>query len=199
MNRVATRIMDRVRGKITDKIILVGFLGSGKEEISKQLSKKLNYSYIDVNDSIRMYFGEKISDFYKKEKVEDLRLAKENIARLLEAGSRCVIVSSEDVVLNEEIIDIMKKNKCFVVYVKASRKRIIENLIDAEDLCGVEEDLCGVEEDFQKSINTKLETLEKKYEEHSDYIVDVEEEDIDAIIKKIIKEKERVEDKIRRK
>ncbi len=192
MNRVTTRIMDRVRGKIKDKIILVGFLGSGKEEISKQLSKKLNYSYIDVNDSIRMYFGEKISDFYKKEKVEDLRSAKEDIARLLEGGSRCVIVSSEDVVLNEEIVDIMKKNKCFVVYVKASRKRIIENLINAEDLC-------GIEEDFQKSINIKLEVLEKKYEEHSDYIVDVEVEDIDDIIKKIIKEKERVEDKIRRK
>lgn len=45
-------------------IYLIGFMGSGKSTVGKQLAKKLNYGFIDFDELIEEQSGKKISEIF---------------------------------------------------------------------------------------------------------------------------------------
>ena len=64
------------------KIVLIGYMGSGKSAISQKLSDKLDYKVIDLDDYIEEMEGNKISDifatkgpiYFRKKESEYLKL-----------------------------------------------------------------------------------------------------------------------------
>ncbi|KHE73135.1 shikimate kinase [Halobacillus sp. BBL2006] len=105
-------------------IFLIGFMGSGKSTVAKQLSEKLGQPYIEMDESIEKQEGMSIAEmfshygesYFRKKEMEFL----ENI-------SKDVIVSTGGgVILSEENRRVLSKG--IVVYLKASWKTIVNRL-----------------------------------------------------------------------
>jgi shikimate kinase len=54
-------------------IYLIGFMGSGKSTIGKQLAKKLNHLFVDFDELIEEQSGKKISEIFKDEGQQGFR------------------------------------------------------------------------------------------------------------------------------
>ena len=48
------------------KIILVGYMGSGKTTVGKKLNQNLNIDFIDLDEFIKQKEGLKISEIFKQ-------------------------------------------------------------------------------------------------------------------------------------
>ena len=46
------------------KIILVGYMGSGKSAVGEQLAASLNYKFVDLDQAIYQETGSSISDLF---------------------------------------------------------------------------------------------------------------------------------------
>ncbi len=55
------------------RIFLIGFMGSGKSSMGKEIAHKLNYSFIDIDDFIEKKSGKKIYEIFKDEGEEAFR------------------------------------------------------------------------------------------------------------------------------
>lgn len=112
-------------------IVLIGYMASGKTSLGKKLAKKLDYSFIDLDDLIEekenssvleifkskgeIYFRKQES-FYLKELLEDDR----NIILALGGGTPCY---------GNNMQDILNANLVRSIYLKASISTLAEKLI----------------------------------------------------------------------
>ena len=55
------------------RIFLIGFMGSGKTTLGKQLSEKLGLPFIDLDERIETAAGMKINDIFSKKGEEFFR------------------------------------------------------------------------------------------------------------------------------
>ena len=46
------------------KVVLIGYMGSGKTTVGKLLSKELNFEFVDLDDYIETRLNEKITDLF---------------------------------------------------------------------------------------------------------------------------------------
>ena len=53
---------------LNKKIILCGFMASGKTTVGKALSKKLNIDYVDTDELLVETYGQSISDIFEKDR-----------------------------------------------------------------------------------------------------------------------------------
>lgn len=60
-------------------VVLIGFMGVGKTTIGKQLARKLQYGFIDIDDEIEAHYGVKIVDIFRKHGEEKFRETEKNI------------------------------------------------------------------------------------------------------------------------
>lgn len=111
-------------------IVLLGYMASGKSLVGKQLAKKLNYKFIDLDTYIESKINASISQIFETKG--------EIYFRKLESNSlKEVILEEEDVVLslgggtpcysnNMEIIN--NSEKVLSIYLKTSIPTLVERL-----------------------------------------------------------------------
>ena len=73
-----------------DNIILVGFMGSGKTTIGKQLAHRLGYRFIDTDTMIEKASGKKIFDLFAISE-DYFRSWEFQIAKSLQSSHRSII------------------------------------------------------------------------------------------------------------
>ena len=56
-----------------NNIVLVGHMGSGKTSIGRNLSKKINYKFIDIDEEIEKEVKMTISDFFINNREKEFR------------------------------------------------------------------------------------------------------------------------------
>ena len=61
------------------KIYLIGYMGSGKSRLGRQLSARLGYNFIDLDDLFEERFKISILDFFKKYREEDFRKVEQEL------------------------------------------------------------------------------------------------------------------------
>lgn len=65
------------------RILLIGYMGSGKSTLGKWIAKHLNYSFIDMDELIEQEQNQTISEIFAKQGEEAFRLIeKETISKL---------------------------------------------------------------------------------------------------------------------
>lgn len=108
-----------------DKLILIGFMGTGKSSVSRLLADKLGWSRIDSDEEIERSENRKISDIFAVDGEEGFRTIETSVLnKLLTAKEPAVIATGGGAVLREENRNMMLENG-FVAALHASPEQII--------------------------------------------------------------------------
>lgn len=159
-------------------IILIGFMGSGKSSVARELSIKMNYEHIETDQqTLELSKRNSINDIFLLDGECVFRELEVQVAKSLQAKDRCVISTGGGMVINKLCIDYLKKNGK-VVYLQTSFNEVQKRLRD-----DVSRPL------FKDKINAqKLFQFRKHlYKEYADVVINTDTKPIDEITSIIIK------------
>ncbi len=162
------------------KIILIGFMCSGKTLIGENLAKKIGSPHIDLDDSIVKYCGKTIAEIFAEQGEDEFRKIETEFAFLLQNAENCVISAGGGIVVNEKNMEYLSQNS-FVVYLKASKETILKNY--KKD--GIRRPLLETE-NLEEKIDELLEIRKPLYEKYASQIVEVENKTVEDKVKEIL-------------
>ena len=84
-------------------IVLIGMMGSGKTSVGKELAKKLNVTFIDIDQEIEKKCQMNISKIFQTKGESFFRKIEENVSCKLINGKPCVISVGGGGFLNKKI------------------------------------------------------------------------------------------------
>lgn len=111
-------------------IAFIGFMGSGKSTISKELANMLNTTLIDVDDYIVEKNQMKITDMFDKYGEDYFRDKETEAIRDISKESGIIISCGGGSVLRDENVKLLKENGT-IVLLKATPETIYERVKDS--------------------------------------------------------------------
>src|SRR5690606_16458490 len=109
-----------------NKIVLVGFMGTGKSTVAKLLSERLGIDRIDLDEAIVAEAGCTIAELFAAQGEEAFReLESRVLESVLASGKPAVLATGGGAVLRERNRQAMLAGG-FVVALRASEQQIIE-------------------------------------------------------------------------
>lgn len=160
------------------KIVLTGFMGTGKSQIGKGLAKELRMSYLDTDELIEKREKDSISTIFKKRGEKYFRRLETKVVKEVALLDNYVISTGGGVVLGEENIRVLKKN-AFIICLLASPQVIFERTKGNEKRPLLEVN------NQKKRIGELLE-LRKPYYERADFSVDTSTLSSEEVVGKIV-------------
>lgn len=116
----------------TMKLILIGFMGSGKTTVGNLLAKKLNLEVIEMDELIIKQEGKSINNIFSQDGEIKFRELETQIAKDLDIKNNVVISTGGGVVTNKKNIDYLKKNGK-IIFLKTSFTEIEKRLKNVKD------------------------------------------------------------------
>lgn len=114
--------------QLGNKLILVGFMGTGKSTVSKLLAGRLEWERVDVDEQIVSSTGQAISDIFAESGEEGFRdIEARVLANILANDAPTVIATGGGAVLSELNRDLMLASG-LVVALKADAAQIIDRV-----------------------------------------------------------------------
>ncbi len=111
------------------KIVLIGFMGSGKSSTAEMLGTRLSQPVIEMDEQVLQRTGAvSMDEVFQKGGELLLRETEIAIAKELSEGSDTVVSTGGGVVMNKIIIDYLRQNGGQVVYLSASFSEIATRL-----------------------------------------------------------------------
>lgn len=147
-----------------DNIVLIGFMGSGKSTISRELNTLFSMDVIEMDQVIADREGMSISEIFEVHGEEYFRNRETELLRELQSRKGVVISCGGGVPMREENVVEMKKNGK-VILLTASPETILERVKNNHDRPLLENN---------KNVDFILELMEKrrqKYEAAADVII----------------------------
>ncbi len=115
------------------KIILIGFMSSGKSTVAKGLSEKLGIPRIEMDDEIVKLSGRKdVNEIFEKDGEVKFRELEIEFAKSLRDLKEGVVSTGGGVVQNKIILDLLRENGK-VIYIELSFEKIVQILDDKND------------------------------------------------------------------
>ena len=97
-----------------NKIIIGGFMGSGKSAVARKLNSLYGYSFVDLDEEIERKEGKKISDIFVEEGESHFRQIENNLLSDLLDGESEVIALGGGTLSNIFLLDLVLSYKnCF--------------------------------------------------------------------------------------
>lgn len=114
------------------KIILIGYMGSGKSTIGKQLAKSINYSFIDLDQAIENDEQQPISEiFSKKGEIYFRKKERKTLEEVLANNSDIVLATGGGTPCFGDNIEFIKSLKdILTIYLKVSNEELTERLFN---------------------------------------------------------------------
>ncbi len=114
------------------KIVLIGFMGSGKSSVAARLADSLQFECIECDDRIRTIAGGAlISEIFEQHGEQRFRELERQVARELSAAKQAVISPGGGMIFDPANLKDLKHGESFFVYLKTSfttlRDRIAES------------------------------------------------------------------------
>ncbi len=165
---------------MSKNLILIGFMGVGKGTIARALSKKSGIFAIDTDDLIESLENRKIKKIFKEEGEEYFRELEKKTAKWLEANVTNTIISTGGGFF--KVKNIHKIGK--VIYLKSSFEAILDRIKkhpNAKNKLKKRPLL----KDLKKA-KKLFEERTAQYEKCADIIIDVENKEINRIVKEIM-------------
>ncbi|MBD2871502.1 shikimate kinase [Paenibacillus arenilitoris] len=111
-----------------NKIVLIGFMGTGKSTISRLLSGRLGWARLDGDEEIERVSGKRISDIFAADGEAGFRRIETTVLEsLLKDESPAIVATGGGAVLSEYNRSLMLDH-AWVVALKASPEHIIERV-----------------------------------------------------------------------
>ncbi|EFM12899.1 Shikimate kinase [Paenibacillus curdlanolyticus YK9] len=113
---------------ITDKIVLVGFMGTGKSTVSRLLAEQLGWRRIDSDEEIVRVTGKAIKDLFAEGGEAHFRsIETDTLRNILQSDAPAVVATGGGAVLREENRSAMLAH-ALVVALKADEAHIVERV-----------------------------------------------------------------------
>lgn len=168
--KVSEKIIDKIYCDIINEnknIVLIGMPGSGKSTIGKELAKKLNMKFVDVDSYIEEKYNRTISKIFADFGENFFRLKETEACKEVALMKNVVVATGGGVVKNKKNIDLLKSNG-IIIYIDRSIDNIFKDLKKTLD-----------DGTNYRPLFKNFESLEKIYNERkelylnfSDFIVD---------------------------
>ncbi len=106
-------------------IILVGFMGTGKTAVGKELAKRLKMKFVDMDDIIEGREGMKISKVFAEKGEPYFRSIEKKVAKEISKQANLVIAAGGGAVIDEENVRVLKSSGTMIC-LTASPEVILE-------------------------------------------------------------------------
>jgi shikimate kinase len=110
-----------------ENIVLVGFMGSGKSSIGRQLAKRLGFQFLDTDQLIVNRAGMEIADIFARDGEAAFRDLETSVLASVAHLQRCVVATGGGAVVRERNRELMREIG-FVVGLTASEEVIYERV-----------------------------------------------------------------------
>lgn len=159
-------------------IILVGFMGTGKTAVGKELAQKLKMKFVDMDDIIEERESMEISEIFAKKGEPYFREVEKEIAKEISKQSNLIIAAGGGAVINEENVKNLKSNG-IMICLTASPDKILERTKGY-----IHRPLLNVSD--QKTKISELLAKRAQYYARADYQIDTTNLTIDEVVQKIL-------------
>lgn len=110
-------------------VALIGFMGTGKTVVGKELSEKLGKRFIETDELIERKAGKSIADIFKQDGEIAFREMEIEVVKAVAGTENAVIACGGGLVLNKINIDRLKE-ACIIIYLTASAGVILKRTSD---------------------------------------------------------------------
>ena len=100
-------------------VALIGFMGTGKTVVGKELSQKMDRRFIETDDLIEQKAGKSIPEIFKQDGEIAFRELEIEVTKAVAGTKNAVIACGGGLVLNKINIDRLRE-ECIIVYLTAS-------------------------------------------------------------------------------
>ena len=160
-------------------IVLIGFMGTGKSTIARELAKTRQMNIVEMDEEIVRRRGKSIADIFKEEGEEYFRDLETALLKELQTKEHQVISCGGGAVLREENVRVMKKNGC-VVLLTALPQTIYERVKNNTDRPILQGNM-NVE-----YIASLMEKRREKYEKASDIVIATDGKNVSQICEEML-------------
>ena len=167
------------------KIILLGYMGSGKSTIGKALANELNLSFVDLDHAIEKQMGMTISDFFETSgELKFRRLENEVLNNVLAENDQMILSTGGGTPCYGNNLQLMKSApNAKVFYLKASIKTLTERLLSEKDTRPLIQSIG--DDNLPEFIGKHLFERSNFYLQ-ADYVVDIDQKSVETIVKEMI-------------
>lgn len=147
-------------------IVLAGFMGTGKTEVGRELSRILRWKLLDVDSEIEKSQKMTINDIFKRFGEPRFREIEAEIIKIISENKNIIISTGGGAVLREENMQNLRKNGV-IICLTATPETILKRTSNNND-----RPLLQVENPLEKI--KELLNFRKPFYEKSDMIIDAE-------------------------
>jgi shikimate kinase len=147
------------------RIFLLGFMGSGKSTLGKELSAKIAYSFIDLDSEIEEKAGKNISSIFETDGEEKFRELEHQCLMDTLINDNCVIATGGGTPCFFNNMDIINENG-FAIYIKFNAGVLASRLYNAKSERPLLKNI-KTQSELQRRIEQLLEIREEFYEQSS--------------------------------
>jgi len=161
------------------RIILTGFMGTGKTAVGQALAKKLNFDFLDTDLMVEKETGKSITQIFEKEGESSFRVYEKKMVKKALEKENVVVATGGGAVIDSENLKLMKE-RGIVIGLAAAPEAILDRVtrFDTRPLLQTQDQL--------KKIR-KLLSQRSPYYRKADKIVDTTAKRIEETIEEILK------------
>ena len=167
------------------KIILLGYMGSGKSTIGQTLANELNLLFVDLDHAIEKEIGMSIRDFFEASgELKFRRLENDVLKKVILENSSMILSTGGGTPCYGNNLELMKSAlKTKVFYLKASIKTLSERLVSEKDTRPLIQAIG--EEDLPEFIGKHLFERSNFYLQ-AHHVIDIDQKSVETIAKEIV-------------
>tara|TARA_B100000700_G_C14932018_1_gene802413 strand:+ start:487 stop:1008 length:522 start_codon:yes stop_codon:yes gene_type:complete len=161
-------------------LVLIGFMGSGKSTVGRQLAKHVGSRFVDTDHFIEKSSGKSVTELFSISE-DYFRSWEFQICKSLQSSKQCVI-STGGGILTIEKTALLLKNLGPLIYLKSSAQVLYDRVKDS-----THRPLLQVSNPLE-TIESMLKTRDTLYASYADFILDCETLSVEAILNVILSE-----------
>ena len=115
------------RGEAFRGVVLVGFMGSGKSSVGRELARRFRAPFVDVDERIESAAGCRIRDLFDREGEPAFRVREKAALREVLSVKGCVVATGGGAFADEEN-RLLLRTYAPVVYLQAAVETLLERL-----------------------------------------------------------------------
>lgn len=163
------------------KIILVGFMGSGKSTIGKRLSEELALPFCEMDELIEKQAQKTISAIFDEEGEESFRQIETEVLKMI-LEQEAIIATGGGAITKQENIDLLNNEKT-VIYLNGHLDSLMTNIMNDKKNKRPLADSAKKE-----TLACLLKTREPHYKKVADIILDINGKEIEEIVEEIVEQ-----------
>lgn len=162
---------------MTNKLVLIGFMGTGKSSVAASLSEVLNMPVVDVDAHIVENAGKSIPNIFEQYGEEHFRnLETQSLSSILKSNEPVIVATGGGAVLKDENKVLMLEHG--IVFLLSARPEVIINRVKNDANRPL------LQGDVEKRVYELLEKRKNSYS-FANYTIDTSDLTLDEIVKEI--------------